>query len=654
MSDTLRPASLDWSQGLPFARDFGDVYFSRDGGLAETRHVFHVQNRLEPRLRGLGAGAGLTVVETGFGTGLNFLATAALWRQVGGDGWLHYASVEKHPLHAADLARAHACWPELAEIATVLQRHYPALVPGFHRICLPAWRLTLTLFLGDVADFLPRLEARVDAWFLDGFAPARNPGMWNEALYAAMARLSAPGATVATFTAAGSVRRGLTAAGFLMEKVPGHGRKREMLRGSFAGTPSPPWQEKPWLARPRYAPARRAACVVGAGIAGAHTARRLAERGWTVTVLEAGHVAGAGSGNPAAVVYGRLSAPGKAADHFSQQAWLQALRELAQLPAEDSPWHPCGLLQLATGNQAGLVRTLAAQAFPPEVMTPVSAAEAAALAGIAIDLPGLFFPRAGWLEAQRFCRQLLAHPGITLRENTPVAALAHADGEWQLLDRRGAPLAQAPVAILANAAAATAFAPLADLPLGRIRGQVSLAPPSPVSAALRLLVCHDGYISPALPGQGHCLGATFQPGDGDTEARVADHAENRALLAAALPGLAASLGPETQWGGRAALRCQSPDYLPLVGPVADAAAFADAYRGLRDGKVVKYPELPVLPGLYLNVAHGSKGFSQAALAAEILAAELEGGPAPVSRAVLEALHPMRFRARALRRARPQR
>lgn len=652
MSDTLRPARLDWSQGLPFASDFGDIYFSRADGLAEARHVFLGHNALPDRLAAVGAGNGFTIVETGFGTGLNFLATVDLWRRAGGAGWLHYASVEKFPLSAADLVRAHACWPELAAPAGALQRRYPALVPGFHRLCLPDWRVTLTLFFGDIADFLPRLSARADAWFLDGFAPARNPGMWNETVYDGMARLSAECTTVATFTAAGAVRRGLVAAGFDMEKVPGHGRKRDMLRGRFKRATAVTQFDRPWLARPSMPARTREACVIGAGIAGAHTAHRLALHGWRVTVLESGHVAGGGSGNPAAVVYGRLAGPGKAADHFSQQAWLFALQELAQLPDADSPWHPCGILQLAAGNQSALVHALAGQPFPADVVRPVSAAEASELAALPLELPGLFYPHAGWLEARRYCRQLLAHPAITLHEGVAAASLERKGEQWRLLDDAGATLAEAPVVIVATAAAATSLAALSDLPLATIRGQVSLAPAVPATASLRTVVCHDGYVSPALPGQGHCLGATFQPGDHDTALRPQDHAENRALLAAAMPAFAAALPPEQKWKGRAALRCQSPDYLPLVGPVAAREDFLQAYAGLRDGKVMAYPELPVLPGLYVNVAHGSKGFSQAALAAEILAAELEGGPAPVSRAVLDALHPMRFRARELRRARP--
>lgn len=650
MSDTLRPASLDWVQGLPVSRDFAGAPFFPGAAVAVPLvPLLLAHHRLTERFAALSGGAGFTIVEAGFGTGLHCLSTLDLWQRSARQGWLHYIGIEKFPVTAAELARAHAGWHGPADLAAVLQRHYPILVAGFHRICLPDRRVTLTLCFGDVADLLPRLSARVDAWVLDGFAPEHNPEMWQDSLFHAMAALSHEGSTFAASSAAGHVQRGLAVAGFAVEEAPGAGRRPETLYGHYASPEPALPSSRPWLARPALA-ALRQACVIGAGVAGAHTAHRLALRGWDVTVLEKQRVANAGSGNPAAVVYGRLAGPGKALDHFSQQAWLQALRELAPDSKAGSPWHPCGILQLAVGNQAGFARALSGQSLPPGLVRGLTAAEASDVAGVAVHHAALHYPGGGWLEAERYCRQLLAHPRITLREDTPVHRLQRSGTGWRLLDDNGACLLETPVLVVATAGAACDFPELADLPLNSIRGQVSLAPPSPASAGLRTVICHDGYLSPVLPGKGHCLGATFQPGCTDMALREEDHAENRALMAEALPELAAGLPHEHAWQGRVALRCQSPDYLPLVGPVADRQQFLDSYAGLRDGKVMAYPLLPALPGLYVNLAHGSKGFSHALLAAEILASELNGEPAPVSMAVLDALHPMRFRVRELRRA----
>lgn len=654
MHEILRPAQLDWPQGQPQASDFGDIYFSRDDGAAETRHVFLQGNRLPERFATLAPCKGFTIIETGFGTGLNWLCTQALWAdsrcEETGHSWLHYLSIEKHPLTAPDLARAQACWPAFAEFASALQQSYPALVPGFHRLVFPQWRSTLTLVFADVAAALPRISAQADAWFLDGFAPSRNPQMWTPNLYEGMARLSRAGSSFATFTAAGDVRRGLAAAGFEVEKAAGFGKKREMLNGVFNKAPAiKNHPEKPWLARPVPATdTGREAIIIGAGIAGAATARALALRGWRVSVLEKNSVASAASGNPAAVVALTAAPAGEALDHFPQQASVHALREL-ECSDTSSSWHGCGVLELAAGNRRKNSPGENGTSLPATHWQFLHADTASKLAGIHIAQDAIWQARAGWLDAATWCRQLLDHPGISLHENYAVSHLEYNDEGWQALDEQQQLLATAKVAIIANSHSATAFAQSAGLPLRRVRGQISLTAKTPDSGKLKTVVCARGYITPALPDGKHCLGASFVPDDENTDIRASEHTENHALLHAALPELAAGLLPTGKWQGRSSLRCQSPDYLPLLGPLADPVNMRRDYAGLRDGKRLDYPALATLPGLYVNLAHGSHGFSQATLAAEILASELNAEPAPVSQKTLDALHPMRFLIRDIRR-----
>jgi tRNA 5-methylaminomethyl-2-thiouridine biosynthesis bifunctional protein len=658
MTDPLRPARIDWSQGLPFSPDFGDVYFSRDGGEAETRHVFLDGNRLGERFTALGADRPFTLIETGFGTGLNWLCTQALWQQCSRRGWLHVVSIEKHPLLHADLVRAQACWPAHAAFAAVLQARYPEPVPGFHRLVFPELRSTLTLVFADVNDALPRLCAQADAWFLDGFAPSRNPDMWQPALFAQMARLSRQGSTFATFSAAGEVRRGLQAAGFAVEKMPGFGHKREMLRGAFttpreADALAQKEKRKPWLARPPLPAAYatgRTAFVIGAGVAGAAAARALAQRGWQVSVLDAGGVAGAASGNPAAMVSLQPATGNDALDHFPQQAAVHALRELQALESLDI-WHPCGLLELPATNRRRQADVPPDTCLPASLWQPVSAEAAALHAGMAVPAAAVWQAQSGWLDAQAFCRQLLAHPGIVVHEHANVVALENREGVWRACGAASDVLARAGVVVLANSHGARAFAQAAALPLRIVRGQVSLVAASEASRKLRCVLCARGYVTPALADGRHCLGATFVPDDTGTDTRPGDHEANLAQLREALPALADALPLQDDWQGRAALRCQSPDYLPLAGPLADPAQMARDYAGLRDGKVQDYPPLTVLPGLYATLAHGSRGFTTALLAAEILAAEISGEPAPVSQACLDSLHPMRFVIRELKRNR---
>ena len=210
---------------VPVAQRFGDPYFSLDGGLAETGHVFHAGNLLPRRFR-----PGFHIAELGFGTGLNLLATVALWQASGASGRFFYTSFEAYPMTADQTALALQPFPALAGLAATL---VVALQRGGPRFALgPA---DVDLVIGDAQATLPLWPGRADAWFLDGFAPARNPDLWSDALMAGVAAHTAPQGSFATYTAAGHVRRGLQAAGFQVERVAGFGRKRHMTRGWLAG-----------------------------------------------------------------------------------------------------------------------------------------------------------------------------------------------------------------------------------------------------------------------------------------------------------------------------------------------------------------------------------------------------------------------------------
>lgn len=228
---------IEWRDGQPWSPRFADRYFSAESGLGEARHVFIDGNRLAQRFARLAAGARFRVGETGFGTGLNFVAAWHLFSRCAPAGTaLEWHSVERWPLARDELRAALALWPELAAEAAALVDAWPE-APGRRLIAdFAAARVRLVVDLADVAAALPSWPAgRVDAWCLDGFAPARNPGMWGAAVLAEVARASRPGATLATYTSAGWVRRGLQAAGFDVRRAPGFGRKREMLVGDFVG-----------------------------------------------------------------------------------------------------------------------------------------------------------------------------------------------------------------------------------------------------------------------------------------------------------------------------------------------------------------------------------------------------------------------------------
>ena len=648
MSDTHH-AQLDWDErGQPLSRSYGDIYFSQENGLEETRYVFLANNDLAARFAALADGECLNIGETGFGTGLNFLCAWQLFEQQAPAGArLHFVSVEKYPLHHDDLQRALALWPELAPFSAELLTQYRAIHPGFQRLLLAGGRVVLTLLIGDAMEQLPQLDARIDAWFLDGFNPAKNPEMWTPELFAELARLSAPGTTIGTFSSAGRVRRALNEAGFKMKRVPGLGKKWEVAKGLFIGGPQT--VGKPWFARPAR-PQEKHAVVIGAGLAGCATAASLAARGWRVTVLERhDDVAREASGNPQGVLYLKLSAHGTALSQLIVAGFGHTRRLLERLQ-RGVDWDACGVLQLAFDATEAERQAKLAAAFPDDLLHALTQTEAEEHAGIGLPAGGLFYPDAGWVHPPALCRQLVQHPLIELRPYQEALSLSRQNDRWRV-DGPSGTLVEAPVLVLACAAEIGRLLPDANLPLKRIRGQISRLPANSLSSQLRTVVCAEGYVAPPREGE-HTLGASFDFHSDDLTPSVAEHAGNLELLREISTDLAERLQAEqidpATLEGRAAFRCTSPDYLPIVGPLADAEVFTETCAVLaKDARQVPDAPCPWLHGLYINSGHGSRGLITAPLSGELIAAWLEDEPLPVPREVAEASHPNRFMLRKL-------
>src|SRR5215510_5197661 len=653
MPDGSDRGLIDWVDGHPISRRFGDVYFARGSGVAETRHVFLDGNNLRERWGRLAPHDQFCVGETGFGTGLNFACAWQLWDIVApSTARLHFLSLERYPLPASDIARTLAIWPELARYRDALLRQWSDFGPGWHRLVLASGRVLLTLVIGDVQGVLAQIDAVIDAWFLDGFAPAKNPDMWRPGVLAAVARLSRPGGTCATYTVASAVRSALQAGGFAVEKRKGFGQKREMLRGTLVHAPP-----APWLARPSRSHASRRAIVVGAGLAGTAAAASLARRGWSVVIVDRhATVAAEASGNPQGVLYARPSPHGTLLSELVGAGLQHTCRLLPELGLEDgADFAGCGVLQLAyDADEAARHEKLASLGWPRTLLTALPRAEASARAGVQLPVGGLFFAGAGWVHPPAICRAFAALPGIRQVLGREALALERFDGNWTVADGLG-PIARAPVVVIAGAGQSFSFAEIRHLPHRLIRGQLTFVPETSASSALRTVLSGDGYVAPAREGR-HSLGATHRFRASPTGLTAAEHAENLAKLARLSPALYAAVGGDrldpTQLEGRAALRCSAPDYLPIVGPMVDAATFASIYAPLaRDATLELEARSPWLEGLYVSTAHGSRGLVTAPLAGEILAAYLEDEPAPLPRAVTDAMHPSRFALRALVRRR---
>jgi tRNA 5-methylaminomethyl-2-thiouridine biosynthesis bifunctional protein len=345
----------------------------------------------------------------------------------------------------------------------------------------------------------------------------------------------------------------------------------------------------------------------------------MAPRGWRVTLVDRASGPGsAASGNPAGIIYPKIAPPHLSAWHFQQQGYLWLLQQMRGLT---DAWRETGLLWLLSGNQAREGDKLAGHPWEPDLVHRVSADEASDLAGVTIETDCLHFPQAGFLHPDALYRHWLADARIETRWQTGIARLERQEDLWLAHTAQGETLT-ADAVILANALDARDF--IADLPVYAVRGQISLFPETPALFGLRKVLSYGGYLTPAFSGR-HCMGASFVPHDEDTGLRLEDQHHNLELLQRFFPALGAATPDIATWQARASLRTQSRDYLPLVGQVADR------------------------PGLYLSVGHGSKGFSQAPLAAEILAAEINGEPFPVPLRTLKSLQPGRFAAREARR-----
>lgn len=601
-----RPA-LVWSDdGTPEDTRVGDIYFSRQSGLEETRTVFLKGCGLPERWAGKDS---FTIGELGFGTGLNLLAVWDLWRATrpAPDAWLHFVSFEGFPLDRDDAARALSAWPELEALAGNLLSQRPERAKGVQRMVWPQDGVTLTLHTGDVLETLPQSQFEADAWFLDGFSPAKNADMWDPSLWPMVKARCINGTILATFTVAGFVRRGLQDAGFTVKKTQGFGRKRERLEVQLPDAP-PPGADIYGLRGPANRPDRIR--IVGAGIAGAALARTFLDRGIEVEVLEAGsRPAQAASGNPLALVMPRLDAGDTVQARLLIDAYL-------------------GARAFYRGRE-GVTETDVAQ-------RPKDAREEERIAKVLADPPlglenlealakGQLHKRALILEPHTLIPPLLE--GATVRSGTPF--------DFGDLDP------DVPT-ILAAGQSASDLLPWLSL-TGRL-GQVEFAdveadaPPSAIA---------NGHYALAL-GRRRLWGATFEALEGrSADTSDAARAQNMAALEALDPYWR-QMAKKGVIESRAGVRATTPDRLPLIGAVPDAAEARAVFDGVRHGQAIER-DAPLIDGLYICGGLGSRGFTWAPWGAEILASQVLGEPSAASRPALEAISPMRLILRELKR-----
>ncbi|HIF9257514.1 TPA: bifunctional tRNA (5-methylaminomethyl-2-thiouridine)(34)-methyltransferase MnmD/FAD-dependent 5-carboxymethylaminomethyl-2-thiouridine(34) oxidoreductase MnmC [Photobacterium damselae] len=692
----IENAVLDWNElGTPVSNDFDDVYFSNANGLEETRYVFLQQNGLPDRWNDFSRRR-FVVAETGFGTGLNFLA---LWQQFKAfraenpDATvkeLHFISFEKFPVTLDDLKKAHLSWPELSDLAQQLHAHYPPAVADCHRIILEDGLITLDLWFGDIQDCMPQVwtgdEGIVDAWFLDGFAPSKNLAMWNLDVYKGMRNLARSGCTLATFTAAGFVRRELIEAGFEMKKAKGFGHKREMLTGTI-GERSAPSNTKPWYhisarAENDTAQTLNDIAIIGGGVASAATALSLVRRGQTVTLYCKDEKPAQGaSGNKQGAVYPLLNGNHNALSRFFAPAFVfarQFVEQAAQNSQFDHDW--CGVVQLAFGEKKGeegnigregkegikggekgadmrnkqriKLDKMLAGGFPNELICTLDHQQTREITGVETGFDGVNYPLGGWLCPKELTRALIEQAQatglLTLHTQSEVCKLQQeSDQRWQLQFSDGQSKQHACV-VIANGHRFTDFEQTAKIPAYSVRGQVSHIPTNEQLGKLKTVLCYDGYLTPENPhNHTHCIGASYDRNSVDLTFSEQNQHDNRQRLIDCLP--------QAEWAksvdvsdnqARVGVRCATRDHLPFMGNVCRYDELLTQYENLKETQT-SADKVPVYNNLFALIGLGSRGLSSAPLIGEMMASQICGDPLPMPLSVLEALHPGRMWVRKL-------
>ncbi|MCG3847061.1 bifunctional tRNA (5-methylaminomethyl-2-thiouridine)(34)-methyltransferase MnmD/FAD-dependent 5-carboxymethylaminomethyl-2-thiouridine(34) oxidoreductase MnmC [Photobacterium damselae] len=694
----IENAVLDWNElGTPVSNDFDDVYFSNANGLEETRYVFLQQNGLPDRWNDFSRRR-FVVAETGFGTGLNFLA---LWQQFKAfraenpDATvkeLHFISFEKFPVTLDDLKKAHLSWPELSDLAQQLHAYYPPAVADCHRIILEDGLITLDLWFGDIQDCMPQVwtgdEGIVDAWFLDGFAPSKNLAMWNLDVYKGMRNLARSGCTLATFTAAGFVRRELIEAGFEMKKAKGFGHKREMLTGTI-GERTAPSNTKPWYhisarAENDTAQTLNDIAIIGGGVASAATALSLVRRGQTVTLYCKDEKPAQGaSGNKQGAVYPLLNGNHNALSRFFAPAFVfarQFVEQAAQNSQFDHDW--CGVVQLAFGEDTSSQVTsdeskerkeeriegekeaetrnkqrikldkMLAGGFPNELICALDHQQTREVTGVETGFDGVNYPLGGWLCPKELTRALIEQAQVTglltLHTQSEVCKLQQEnDQRWQLQFSDGQSKQHACV-VIANGHRFTDFEQTAKIPAYSVRGQVSHIPTNEQLGKLNTVLCYDGYLTPENPhSHTHCIGASYDRNSVDLAFSEQNQHDNKQRLINCLP--------QAEWAksvdvsdnqARVGVRCATRDHLPFMGNVCRYDELLTQYENLKEMQA-SADKVPVYNNLFALIGLGSRGLSSAPLVGEMMASQICGDPLPMPLSVLEALHPGRMWVRKL-------
>lgn len=650
--------------GSPYSEKFNDIYFDSESGYKQSKDIFIQGNNIPAKL--LAANKAVTIAETGFGTGLNFLLTLQVYQELQVKNSerhlakVNFISIEKYPLTKAQLSTSLKSFSELDEFTQLLLAQYPdseIIAQGAAELTATFFdgQVTLTLLIDDAAQGLANLSSSkkglVDAWYLDGFSPAKNPEMWSEALFTQIGRLSKAQANIATFTVAGFVKRHLQRVGFRTKKKNSLGNKQEIMTGVFQQDPysTKGYQQRKKITKPQHV------SIIGGGIASACAALALTKQGIKVTLYSKdANLAQGASSNAIAALYPLLHQQKDDISSFYQQAFWCAKSVYKQVLNEgfSFPHQWCGLLEVSYKESLLKRQQKFAElgTWPTELIHGVNANTASELANLPLNHGGLFMPKAGWLAPRQTVQAIINCAKTTGRlniqhyvnVNSITPKVSNGETSWQLTTKEGD--IDAGVLIVCGGAEIIDLNWIKQLPFSSVQGQVTSMKTNQNIKPLSTVICHKGYLTPENNGI-HCIGATFNKHSTSTETTEEDDEFNLDMLNKCLPEQAKEIGwsKETIHNSKARLRCMTPDHMPMVGAMPDIQKHIETYPHLAKDKNWKYNETaPVIDNLYVMMGFGARGLCSAPLAADILAADLCGTPYPVDNDMLFNLSPNRF------------
>ena len=654
---TIQHAKIHFNQeNTPVSDKFDDVYFSNQDGLAETHYVFLEGNQLWERWVHYQE-AHFVIAETGFGTGLNFFAVTTLFREFRQKypdsplKRLYFISFEKYPLLLYALQQAHLAYPQFSHLAQHLQQHWLNPIQGCYRFHFD--ETTLDLWFGDVAKNLPQLgdyiNGKIDAWFLDGFAPSKNPDMWNEQLYQQMFRFTKPQGTFATFTAASAVRKGLENAGFHIKKRKGFGKKRECLSGQKT-------HEKltalsaPWFHSQPANLKEEDIAIIGGGIASLCTAISLVKRGAKITIYcEDEQTALNASGNKQGAFYPQLSDDNERNIRFYIHAFAYGHQFLQWAIHQQIKFEHefCGVALCAYSDKTeSKLNKIAELNLPSDLYQSLSQTELSEKVGLPLPFRGGFIPQGAWLAPRQLVQHTFAFlekQGVQIKTLQKVTALSQTENGWQITTAENKTFCHE-VVVLANGHKLTEFEQTQKLPLYPVRGQVSQIPTSANLLKLKTVLCYDGYLTPVDQAKtSHCIGASHVRDNATREFSLTEQQENQQKIQQNIPE---DWTKEVDTSGnlaRIGVRCSVRDLTPMMGAVPHFSAQQAQYQNLFNLRRRKQPieQAENNPNLYLIGALGSRGLTSAPFLGETLASLIYGEPLPMSEDLIHNLMPNR-------------